>query len=342
MITLLDSSTIFILAPANSASGGQEALHQLGYYLNKGGYTAKMAYYLYDASNSSPTAEKYEKYSVPFCLYDEIVDESQNVLICPEIATSFLQDFQNMQKTIWWLSVYFYRAGFRHSSLLKMIPNLLRGRISKIKEIRAGRKRMFNFDQDNVTHFTASEYAFTYVKSRGGNPQRLIEPLGMDFLLNFSKHDDFELNAANREKRVLYNPIKASSMMNVLQKKFPHIPFEPLQGYTPEGLIEIMKTSRLYVDFGKFPGPERLPKEAAICGCCIITGTRGASAFYEDVRISDEYKMKNESPKDVAGFIEEVLENYDQHISSFEEYRSMVKELEERFITQIKELFISG
>ncbi len=141
MLKVSDSSTIFILAPANSASGGQEALHQLGYYLNKCGYTASMAYYMYDSVNSSPVVDKYEQYSVPFCLISEISDESKNILICPEIATNFLGEFSNIQKAIWWLSVHFYRVGFRNSSLLKMIPNVLRGRFAKIKRIRSERKK---------------------------------------------------------------------------------------------------------------------------------------------------------------------------------------------------------
>lgn len=339
MLTIQENTTIYILAPANSASGGQEALHQLGYFLRKNGLTAKMAYYFFNSENKTPVVEKYEKYEVPYCLSNEIPDVSHNLLICPEIATWQFQLFSNIQKSIWWLSVHFYKAGFRHSSILKMIPNVLRGRFKKIKEVRAERKKLFNFDDKSVHHFTASQYAYTYVKSRGANPHKLIEPLGMDFLNSFKSGEPADLSSNGRDQVVLYNPVKESKMMNSLQKKFPEIPFVPLKGFTPDELIEVMKKSVLYVDFGKFPGPERLPKEAAVCGCCIITGVRGASAFYEDVRIPDQYKMRNRSPQYVANLIIDILENYDKYIGKFEEYRNMVRDLESNFELQIKELF---
>jgi len=339
MLTLSDSSIIFILAPANSASGGQEALHQLGYYLLKNGCQCKMAYYQFDKKNQSPVVDKYEKYSVPHCLFENIVDDSEHLIICPEIATALLQQFSNIQKSIWWLSVHFYRVGFRNSSIIKMIPNFLRGRFKKIRRIRSERKNMYTFTDDSVINFTASEYAYSYVKSRGGNPQRLIEPLGIDFLNNFDQAIPTQLSSEGRDLVVLYNPIKRSRLMQRLQKQYPQIPFIPLIGYTPEELITVMKKSVLYVDFGKFPGPERLPKEAVICGCCIITGTRGASAFYEDVRIPDEYKVKNQSTKQVASLISDVLISYDTHIEKFEAYRDMVRDLEENFEKQIQTIF---
>lgn len=339
MLTINENTTIYIAAPANSASGGQEALHQLGYFLRKNGLTVSMAYYFFNRENETPVVDKYQKYQVPYCLSEEIVDEPQNLLICPEIATWQFQSFHHIQKSIWWLSVHFYRAGFRHSSLLKMIPNVLRGRFEKIREIRAERKKLFNFDDNSIHHFTASEYAYSYVKSRGAEPKRLIEPLGMDFLNSFASGEETQLSGNGRDQVVLYNPVKESRLMEILQKRFPQIPFVPLKGYTPEQLIELMKKSVLYVDFGKFPGPERLPKEAVICGCCVITGTRGASAFYEDVRIPDHYKMRNRSSQYVANLIMDVLGNYDRHIGNFEEYRSMVRDLEPNFEKQIREIF---
>ncbi len=339
MLKLNKDSTIYILAPANSASGGQEALHQLGYFLQKNGLNSKMAYYLFDKDSSSPVVDKYEKYSVPHCLFEDISDDQNNLVISPEIATSFLAEFSHIQKSIWWLSVHFYRIGFRNSSILKMIPNVLRGRFKKIARIRSERKKMYNFDDNSILNFTASEYAYSYVKSRGGNPQRLIEPLGMDFLNNFEQSTPTELSSNGRDRVVLYNPIKKSRLMSRIQKQFPEIPFVPLQGYSPTELIDLMKKSSLYVDFGKFPGPERLPKEAAICGCCVITGTQGASAFYEDVRIPDQYKINNRSVSEVAQFITTVLDNYDDHIESCEKYRDMVRNLESNFENQIKTIF---
>jgi len=42
---------------------------------------------------------------------------------------------------------------------------------------------------------------------------------------------------------------------------------------------------KLYVDFGKHPGKDRMPREAAVHGCCIITGRRGAAGNPFDIPI---------------------------------------------------------
>ena len=63
------------------------------------------------------------------------------------------------------------------------------------------------------------------------------------------------------------------------------INFIPLKGYNQKELISLFRESMVYMDFGFFPGAERLPKEAVINGCLIITGRNGASDFHGDVHI---------------------------------------------------------
>ena len=97
--------------------------------------------------------------------------------------------------------------------------------------------------------------------------------------------------------------------------------------------------AKLYVDFGPFPGAERIPKEAALFGCCIITGRNGASNYYGDVPIPDEYKFADYmSQTDVIiEKIRDVLKYYDVCKSNFENYRKMVLALEENFMNSLKE-----
>ena len=340
MVQLSKDSTIYILAPANSSSGGQEALHQLGYYLNKQGFTAQMAYYLYNNTVTSPVVPKYEKYAVPYCFYNEIIDTKENLLICPEIATIFLHDFKEMKKAIWWLSVHFYTVGFRHSSIFYTVKDVLRGRIKEAIRKRQERKKIFNFNDPTIIHFTGSQYAYEYVKSRGANPSFLIEPLGLDFINKVVTHFNNSLLSIKEKKaNILYNPVKKSRTMKLLMKKYPNFNYVALKDMTADQLIQTMKESMLYVDFGKFPGPERLPKEAVICGCCVITGTRGAAAFYEDVRIPSQYKIKRQNIDMIANLISDIITHYEDHISAFQDYRDMVLNLEENFIEMIQSNF---
>ena len=39
----------------------------------------------------------------------------------------------------------------------------------------------------------------------------------------------------------------------------------------------------------------RIPREAAMCGCCVITNRNGSAANNVDVQIADKYKFDNEA-----------------------------------------------
>ena len=105
--------------------------------------------------------------------------------------------------------------------------------------------------------------------------------------------------------------------------------------------MKMYQKAKVYMDFGTFPGAERIPKEAVINGCCIITGKYGASAFYKDVPINDEYKIdaKEENIDKIILSIKDLFDNYDEKIKDYEEYRNTVLNLENNFIKQIKGVF---
>ncbi|KAL3809235.1 hypothetical protein ACHAXA_005283 [Cyclostephanos tholiformis] len=47
-----------------------------------------------------------------------------------------------------------------------------------------------------------------------------------------------------------------------------------------------------YIDFGPHPGMDRLPREAALAGCIVITNREGAAAHDEDVPLPQEFKFR--------------------------------------------------
>ncbi|MGB9794571.1 hypothetical protein [Caldisericum exile] len=63
--------------------------------------------------------------------------------------------------------------------------------------------------------------------------------------------------------------------------------------YDKTEVIETLQRVKVYVDFGNHSGKNRLPREAIILGCCLITGKRESTAFFEDVPIHDEYKFED-------------------------------------------------
>ena len=74
-----------------------------------------------------------------------------------------------------------------------------------------------------------------------------------------------------------------------------------------------MTHCKLFIDFGYNPGNDRLPREAAACGCCLITSNLGAYKYYEDTPFPDEYKFSVRGDLEMKKIVEkvkEVLENY--------------------------------
>jgi hypothetical protein len=209
-----------------------------------------------------------------------------------------------------------------------------------VKNILANRKKLFRFDDQSVIHLNGSFYTADFVKRHGAKPNMMIQPLGLDFQRMVLNNPPQKFSSEIRQDVVLYNPSKGSRLMKRLMLHCTDLKFIPLKGFSPPELIELFQSSKLYVDFGKFPGPERLPKEAVVNGCCIITGRRGAAAFFGDVRIPDKYKIRSGNITSIHDLICSIFADYESHVQQFEKYRTMVYDLEKNFVNQIREFFI--
>jgi len=66
------------------------------------------------------------------------------------------------------------------------------------------------------------------------------------------------------------------------------IPFINLRGLPREKVLEALQKCKLYVDFGFHPGKDHLPREAAMCGCVVVTNKSGSAAYDEDVPIREK------------------------------------------------------
>jgi hypothetical protein len=107
-------------------------------------------------------------------------------------------------------------------------------------------------------------------------------------------------------------------------------------------VIKTLQKAKVYIDFGNHPGKDRIPREAAILGCCVITGKRGSAAFFEDVPIPDEYKFEDKEkniPK-IIDKIKDCLENYEKRYEDFDYYREVIKNEPQKFIEDLRKIFI--
>lgn len=341
MLKLTDSSIIFVHCPAGVVTGGAELLHQLVSELNDNGRDARIVYFG-DAPRELPA--DYRCYNVKIA--ERVDDAPQNVEVLYEGCYHMAFDNRRIQKVLWWLSVdNFYKCSVHSLSPADMFGFSVR---LGFKSLFHRAKRLFHVGRcrgqamslkklrnlDAVNGFQ-SEYARDFLERHGfENLAPLKDFINTEHIGGFDK--------ALKDNVVLYNPKKGAGFTRKLIAAAPDIHWVPLQGMSRARLIEVMRRAKLYIDFGNHPGKDRLPRECAMNGCCVITGMRGSAAFYGDVMIGSEYKFdeKQASVADIIACIRRTLADYDNVINDFARYRDMISSEKEEFACQVKDLFL--
>ena len=106
---------------------------------------------------------------------------------------------------------------------------------------------------------------------------------------------------------------------------------------------ELLKRSKVYIDFGNHPGKDRLPREAALMNCCIVCAKRGSAKNEVDMPIDEIYKIninENDWWINAKKIIDDCMCNYETHINHFDRYRLMVKNEKNMFNESVKKLVI--
>ena len=309
----IDKKTnIYVACPANVATGGPELLHQLVYELNKLGLVAYM--YYYGKEDINPVHQAYIKYENPYV--ENIEDNTKNIFIVPEVKTNFIYDFKKIQKIIWWLSVDNYYKQFESNNLLK----------KTIKQLlyKLGYFGVYRFEKNNnIFHFVQSEYANQYLRSKKISN---LSFLG-DYLNDLFIEQQLKNISKEKDDIVVYNSKKGIEFTQRIISQAKNIKFVPLENMTREEVATLLSSAKVYIDFGNHPGKDRIPREAAISGCCVITGMQGSAKYYEDVAIEEQFKFDDNS-KNIPAILEKIqdcFKNYHDEIIKFNFYREKIK-----------------
>lgn len=307
---------IYIASPTGVATGGTELLQQLCFHLNKLGLNANM-FYLGEYENS-PVQIKFLQYNNPYA--DYVVDDKENILVLPETCMKLMYKFKKVQLYVWWLSVNNY-TGYNSKNI-----NV------KLKDI------INTFKFRKIKNLVQSEYAKNYLMECKKVDKEKILYLS-DYLNNCYFYD----KPSNIEKTdtILYNPKKGFEFTKLLIENIQEYTWVPLINLSNEEMRNLLNTSKVYVDFGNHPGKDRIPREAAISGCCVITGKKGAANNSIDIPISNEFKFddKISSIDAIHKKITECMENYIAMSRKFEGYRDIINHEEENFINDVYNIF---
>ncbi len=346
-IRIYPKTKIFIVAPAGYSSGGPDSLHTLAYYMKtKFNIPTYMVYLPFDKKN--PIHPKYKFYNIPYTNFIE--DKRKNILILPEICDLLFisKYFNKIRKIIWWLSVdNFYKSimwlyltnGYVKSTINYYVKYLgiKETSINNIKKLISPYLKLENIDEISsaLIHLVNSYYAKNFLINSG------FKNIAELFSCINNKYFKIKYQLNEKENIVLYNPKKGYEFTKKIMDFAKEIRFIPLQNMSTDDVINYLLKAKVYIDFGHHPGRERLPREAAILGCCVITSKNGSANFYEDVPIPDKYKFEDkiENIPVIIERIKDCFVNYNERYKDFESYRERIKNEPKKFEKYINNIF---
>lgn len=299
---------IVILCPGTVVSGGPEALHQLGRALLDLGVHASMCYFPFEQIFVRPSA--YATYDVPICRFDQI---GKAQVVIPEARTGFARLFPNNPVWIWWLSVNHYQGAASTGPGMRHLP------FDALKPLR---------------HLSQSAYAQDFLAGRGLQAQMLGDYLNPTHLVERSD---------TRQRQVVFNPRKGAEVTKALANVLPDEVFVPIKDMTAPEVSALLHQSMLYIDFGPHPGKDRLPREAAMAGCCVLTGRRGAAAYAQDLPIPPQYRLDEQAENfsaQACAMIRELLDQFETRSAAFDPYRAQIATEPAEFLAQVKAIFV--
>lgn len=321
------------MCPGGLKTGGTELLHQLVCEIDRLGGTV---FLVYIGSNLS-TPQAFKKYiNNNICEERHIVDDDDNIVIIPETYVEKMLDFKNIKRAIWWLSVdnYTRDCSFFARKEIYGIKNALH-------YLFAGKmKDTYDIIKCADVHFCQSFYSITYLKNLDIEAGKILYL--SDYINDIYTENYVGIEKNERSNIVLYNPLKGKKYTQRLIKLSSELNWMPIQNMSDDSVRELLQRSKVYVDFGHHPGKDRFPREAAISGCCVITGKRGAANFFNDIPIPDRFKFDEKSvdANEIIRMIKLCLKEYETTIDEFEEYRNFIVKEKDEFIKSVNEYFI--
>ncbi|QFQ74445.1 hypothetical protein [Liquorilactobacillus mali] len=350
MFNLNANSKIYIVSPYYK-TGGPRSFHQLANKLVELGFKVFIIY------GNHSNLIKVDKILYSDCKADigsSVEDDSSNLIITSEYDTGWLLRYDRIQKCIWWLSLDYYLVNnplnmAKHKIATKKFSKLLFFAIflkHLVRLLRRGKygryypvKRLIE-----VNHMFNCEYVREYLIKKGVSDDKTSYLCGP---IDLSK-EEYSLSTLKdlKEDIVCYNPAKMNlvyfeKVKKEILKRNNKVRFVAIENLNHNEVWNLLMKSKVYLDFGYFPGPERLPREAVTAYCNLITSNTGSARNSEDVPIKEEYKfeLSKYNITKIAAKVEDMLFNYTSEIRNFDMYRVKVYNQVSGFTESVKKIF---
>jgi hypothetical protein len=177
-----------------------------------------------------------------------------------------------------------------------------------------------NLDKISL-HLCQSEYAWDHVRDKGKR-MMLTDWVSVQPVLR------------ERQPQVVVNPAKDAGLLRPFVQS-GRFQVAELGGMDSLGVSEVLHASKVYVDFGKHPGRDRLPREAALAGCLVMSTYIGSATYWEDMPLSNWYKF--ETLDEVIGKVAELMDRESPSASQLV-YQGWVAKNRSVFVKEVESL----
>jgi hypothetical protein len=218
------------------------------------------------------------------------------LVVLPEIWPEYAKFFPSNRCALWWLSVDNFGSH--------------------------GQTDLGGID----LHLCQSEYAWRHVYWKVGSSNRLM----------LTDWVDLPEVTVERRRRVVVNPAKDAGLLNQFRSLHRSEEFGFLGGLDRLRVAELFGSSDVYIDFGRHPGRDRAPREAALAGCVVLSVALGAARLFSDMPIDDCYKF--DSLDEACAVLKMVRDDWSYHAYIQETYRSWVAGQGEVFRDEVRVL----
>ena len=317
----------FIVFCPDANTGGPFALLQLAKAINDLNYECEVYFYnigtvkvkkikknfiknmIIDGSYTIKYKRK-PRINIPNLSYKVCNDITVNdTLIFPEVALDYSTTFYNLgfkKRVFWWLS--WNNAPFGNLTKFNNIINLkncMHIFQSKYAQKEAAR---LDFKGLMVSDFTIFDETTDKIKSNKTNDICFLE----------GKAPGTELLV--KELRNYFSVISIKKMSQAQ-------------------VIQTLKNSKIFIDFGSHPGKVRIPREAALHNCIPLVHNVGAAKYFEDLTISRSLKLDTNAISDAKILIKKIntlASNFDNTLQSIAPYKNKIRNERDIFYEEVQ------
>lgn len=321
---------VVIFCPAYLITGGVENLCQIYAALKNHGYEV---YMIWTTSDFPQIMKKYENeksflckidsrflnhayienYQVNYLDKDLILDE-ETLVIVPEIWIDIIYFFENAKKVIAWLS----------------INNLNGCNSSEICKSLIHNQQLSYLD---CIHISQAPWIVKTLKSWGASSFLLGDYISKEYL---------EITNVDKvENLIAFFPRKGGKLALSFMDKYSDLNYLRLENFTKKEMIFALDVSKIYIDFGTFPGKDRIPREALLRGCVIFIHNQGCATDYESFPVDDYFRFSTEDVSNGVLYekIKETLANYTVMQEKQNYMREQVFQEYNLFEKKVKDIF---